>query len=194
MLPHKSPFKLILGSGSPRRRELLEALGYEIEVRKPICNEDYPNTLSLYDIPVYLAKKKAEALLPYLKDDEVLLTADTIVALDNTVLGKSHNRQDAFNFLKQLSGKTHEVITGFAVHYRDKMICKSATTKVTFIEFSEEQIEFYIDRFKPFDKAGAYGIQEWIGLIGVYSVEGSFYNVVGLPTCMVQRSIEEIIK
>lgn len=184
---------LVLGSSSPRRRDLLQAMGYQIEIRRPECQETYPDTLNIHEIPLYLSLQKAQALLPGLQDDELLITADTIVALDQQVLGKPKDAKTAYEMLTKLSGKTHEVITGFCVCFRGQKIVRQAITKVSFGALTEEEIKYYVDTFQPLDKAGSYGIQEWIGLIGIKAIEGSYSNVVGLPCYLVRQAILELL-
>ena len=182
--------KLILASNSPRRKELLGGLEYDFEVRTlSDIDESFPDTLQGEDIPIHISSKKAEAYMPTLSSDELLITADTIVYLDNQVLGKPHDRADAIRMLTMLSGRTHLVITGVTLATLTHKRSFASTTKVTFAPLSEADIIHYVDTYRPFDKAGAYGIQEWIGYIGVRSIEGSYFNVMGLP---VQRLNEEL--
>jgi septum formation protein len=154
-------------------------------------DEIYPEGLDKNDIPVYLAKLKASAFLPELKERDLLITADTIVFLENEVIGKPENHEDAKQMLGKLSGKEHQVISGVCITSVQRQLAFFAVTNVRFKELSEKEIDFYVSIFHPFDKAGAYGIQEWIGYIGITHIEGSFYNVMGLP---VQRLYEEIMK
>jgi septum formation protein len=181
----------ILASKSPRRQQLLQSLGIPFEVRVKDTDEIYPKGLDKYDIPVYLAKLKASAFLPELKERDLLITADTIVFLENEVIGKPENHEDAKQMLGKLSGKEHQVISGVCITSVQRQLAFFAVTNVRFKELSEKEIDFYVSIFHPFDKAGAYGIQEWIGYIGITHIEGSFYNVMGLP---VQRLYEEIMK
>lgn len=174
--------KIILGSGSPRRKELLAALGYNFEVRTKDTDESYPTEMSCEEVPVYLAKQKAAALLPELQEDELLICADTVVILDNQILGKPANKDESSEMLNFLSGKTHKVITGVFIGDSKQEVIFSDTTEVTFNSLSENQINYYIENYQPFDKAGSYGIQEWIGFIGVASITGTYANVMGLPT------------
>lgn len=174
--------KIILGSGSPRRKELLAALGYSFEVRTKDTNESYPKSMSCEEVPTFLAKQKAAALLPQLQEDELLICADTVVILDNQILGKPANKEEATKMLNLLSGKTHNVITGVFIGDSKQEVVFSETTEVTFNNLSEYQIKYYIENYEPFDKAGSYGIQEWIGFIGVASITGTYANVMGLPT------------
>ena len=188
MLENLSKYKVVLASQSPRRRELLAGLGIAFEVKVlPDVDESYPDGLSVVDIAEYIAKKKAEAYL--LEPDELLITADTIVVAGQEVLGKPQSREDACRMLRLLSGRTHQVITGVSLCTTDKQHYFSVTTDVTFKELSESEIAYYVDTCQPFDKAGAYGIQEWIGYIGCTGLQGSYYNVMGLP---VQRIYQEL--
>lgn len=192
MLDNLSHYHVILASQSPRRRELLAGLGIAFETRVlPGIAEDYPQGLTGEEIPQYISREKAAAYRASLEEDDLLITADTIVYAGGTVLGKPHDAADARRMLALLSGKTHRVITGVSLTTTRRMKTFAVVTNVTFAPLSEDEIEFYIDRYKPFDKAGAYGIQEWIGYIGVTRIEGSFYNVMGLP---VQRLYTELKK
>lgn len=175
-----SQFNIILGSQSPRRKELLSGLDLEFITKIiPGLEESYPNTLKGEEIPIYLAEQKANAY--ELKDNDLLITADTIVWLNDKVYGKPMNEEDAKNMLRALSGQTHDVITGVCVRTNKTNISFASTTKVTFATLSEEEINHYINKYHPMDKAGSYGVQEWIGYIGVEHIEGSYYNVMGLP-------------
>lgn len=180
--------KIILASNSPRRKELLKQLGLDFEVRvmKGI-DETYPSELQSKDVAEYIASKKSSAYS--ISSDELLLTADTVVVVGEDILGKPHDREDACRMLREISGKTHHVITGVCIRTDSKQSRFSVSTDVRFKKLSDDEIDFYIGHFKPYDKAGAYGIQEWIGLVGVESISGSFYNVMGLP---VQRIYEEL--
>lgn len=182
MLHNLSKYKVILGSASPRRHQLLEGIDLPFEVRViDGIDETYPATLSPHDIPEYLAKLKAQFYLPTLSDDELLITADTVVLLEDHVLGKPKDEDEAKAMLQQLSGCTSQVVTGVSISTKVKQVSFSSTTAVTFVTLSEEDIDYYIKRYHPMDKAGSYGVQEWIGYIGVSSINGSFYNVMGLP-------------
>lgn len=173
---------VVLASASPRRRELLSMLGIDFTV-KPLTNvdESYPETLSAVDVPLYLAEKKCNASAKILKANELIITADTVVICNDTVLGKPKDESEARAMLQMLSGKTHTVATGVAVATNERTASARALTEVKFATLSESEIDFYINRYRPFDKAGAYGIQEWIGCIGISHIDGSFYNVMGLP-------------
>ncbi|WP_065220268.1 MULTISPECIES: Maf-like protein [Butyricimonas] len=174
-------YKLILASASPRRQQLMKDAGLTFEVRQKKIVEDYPKDLPLEKVPEYLSKVKAEAFREELQPDEVLVTADTVICIHGKILGKPANRAEAIGMLQELSGNRHLVVTGVSVTTKTKQISFSALTNVFFKELSDEEIEYYVDVYKPFDKAGAYGIQEWIGYIGIERIEGSFYNVMGLP-------------
>lgn len=191
MLDNLRNYSVILGSASPRRNELLSGLGIDFNVQTIDVEETYPDTLRGIRIPMYLAEKKADAFADQVSETHLLITADTVVLLNNQVLGKPANREDAKRMLKQLSGNTHQVITGVCIStaYRRKTF--HTVSEVRFANLLEEEIEYYLEHFKPYDKAGSYGIQEWIGYIGVEQITGSFYNVMGLP---VQRLYCELKK
>lgn len=176
-----SKYKLILASGSPRRQQFFKDLELDFEIRLKEIEEVFPPTLKAGEITNYLAELKAAAFDGSLQDDEILVTSDTIVWHNDQALGKPKDKDDAFRILKSLSNATHEVITSvcFKSNTKTHLICE--TTKVTFNTLSEEAILYYIEKFKPFDKAGSYGIQEWIGFIGVAKIEGSYANVMGMP-------------
>ena len=179
---------LILSSNSPRRKELLAGLDIPFEVRViEDIDESYPDNLPAGEIAEYIAQKKAAAY--EVGNDEVLITADTIVVLDDQILGKPADAEEAKQMLRSLSGKTHHVITGVCLKSRDQQHHFSVISEVTFKTLAEEEIRYYVETYKPFDKAGAYGIQEWIGYIGVTGLSGSYFNVMGLP---VQRIYEEL--
>ena len=182
-------YNFILASKSPRRQELLHSLGLRFEVRLKETEENFPATLLKEQIPVYLARLKAVPFLGELKQNDLLITADTIVWIDGKVLGKPENAEEARQMLQSLSGREHQVISGVCLTSRKKQKSFYAISNVQFKPLNDSEIEYYISEFKPFDKAGAYGIQEWIGAIGITHIEGSFYNVMGLP---VQRLYEEI--
>lgn len=184
-------YRVILGSQSPRRQELLRGLGIDFEVKTIYGQEElFPQDLPVEQIPQYLAVQKAEALGEFIDDDTLLITADTIVTLDGGVFGKPKDRAEAHAMLRTLSAATHEVITGVCVTTAARREVFASSTRVTFGCLTDDEIYYYIDKYRPFDKAGAYGIQEWIGFVGVERIEGSFYNVMGLP---VQR-IYNILK
>ena len=180
--------KIILASNSPRRKELLGALEIDFEVRiMDGIDETYPQGLTMTGIPEHISSQKASAYA--LGDNELLIAADTIVYLDGEVLGKPADAKEACDMLAKLSGKTHQVITGVTLRTLERTHTFSCVTEVTFAELTMEQIQYYVKNYAPFDKAGAYGIQEWIGCVGVTSINGSYYNVMGLP---VQRLNQEL--
>ncbi|MEI8114561.1 MAG: Maf-like protein [Bacteroidia bacterium] len=174
-------FSIILASKSPRRQELLRDLGLKFTVQSMDIPEVFPEGLGMTEIPVYLAELKAEAFRPQLKDNQLIITADTIVWLDGKVLNKPADYEDGFRMLRDLSGKKHQVLTGVCLLSTEKKVSFYASTDVWFKELSDEEINYYLENYRPYDKAGAYGIQEWIGYIGIYHIEGSFFNVMGLP-------------
>ncbi|MFN4121912.1 MAG: Maf family nucleotide pyrophosphatase [Flavobacteriales bacterium] len=175
------PFELLLASKSPRRQQLLRELGVDFKVMKIDVNEDFSNKLKREQIPLFLSELKARTAQQQLQDNQVCLTADTIVWLDDHVLNKAENALEATAMLQSISGRKHEVITACSLSSREHIQSFFAVTEVYFRQISDDEIQYYIQHFKPFDKAGAYGIQEWIGFIGVERIIGSFYNVVGLP-------------
>ena len=192
MLDNLKKYKVILASNSPRRKELLAGLGVDYEVRTlPDVDESYPDTLQGADIPLYIAKEKADAYRNMLQPGELMITADTIVWLDGRVPGQPTDREDALCMLRDMSGRTHEVFTGVCITTTEWQRSFAAQTEVRFAELSEEEITYYVDKFQPMDKAGAYGVQEWIGFIGVENISGSYYNIMGLP---VQRLYKELVK
>ncbi len=190
MLDNLSHYHILLASNSPRRRELLQGIGIEYEVATlPDIDESYPDNLTGEEIPVYIARNKAEAYRRMLKDDTLLITADTIVWLNNKVYGKPADTNDARRMLRDLSGVTHTVITGVAITTREQQKAFAVSSQVSFAHLTDEEIDYYVSRYNPIDKAGAYGIQEWIGYIGVTGITGSYYNVMGLP---IQRLYQEL--
>lgn len=183
-------YKLILASNSPRRRELLSGLNLDYEVIViPDIDESYPDNLEKRQVPQYIAKKKACYYREYLKDNTLIITADTVVILDNKIFGKPTNESCAKQMLRELSGRTHQVVTGVCLTTTDKEHSFSVTSEVRFSTLTESEIEYYVSRYKPMDKAGAYGIQEWIGYVAVEFISGSYYNVMGLP---IQRLYREL--
>lgn len=183
-------YKIILASNSPRRKELLGGLGVNFEVRTlQGIDESYPNILKGEEIPKFISGKKAEAYKEMMADDEMIFTADTIVYDKDQVLGKPKDEDEAKKMLRQLSGHAHEVITGVSIVTKQKVVQFASTSKVYFAELTDSEIEYYVENFKPLDKAGAYGIQEWIGFVGVTRIEGSYFNVMGLP---IQRLYTEL--
>lgn len=190
MLDNLKDFHIVLASNSPRRRELLAGLGIDFDVRVlPGIDESYPADLPVHEIPLYIATAKAEANRQAMNDGEIVITADTVVICGGKVLGKPADAAEARSMLALLSGKTHQVVTGVCLTSRERQRKFAVTTGVTFKELTSEEIDYYIENFRPYDKAGAYGIQEWIGYIGVTGISGSFFNVMGLP---VQRVYNEL--
>lgn len=181
--------RIVLGSASPRRKQLIEELGLPCEVRKNNIEEAYPDDLDVYKVPEFLAELKSKPLKEGLSKDEVLLTSDTVVIKENEIMHKPKDTDEAREMLRNLSDSSNDVVTGVCLNSLYNRSLFSSVTKVYFSELRDEDIDYYIDRFKPFDKAGAYGIQEWIGQIGVKRIEGCFYNVMGLP---VQKVWEEL--
>ena len=192
MLKNLEEYKIILCSNSPRRRELLSGLGLNFEVRViDGIDESYNNNNSCEEIAEEISVKKANAYLKTIGDNELIITADTIVYNNGEVLGKPHTREEAIDMLSAISGKTHKVVTGVCIASKNKKKIFSVSTNVKFSSLEMEEILFYIDNYSPYDKAGAYGIQEWIGYIGVEGIEGSYFNVMGLP---IQRLYSELKK
>lgn len=185
------PYKLILGSGSPRRQELLKSLGFDYLLKPINADESFPSELKAQEIPLYLAEKKANAFPDEIKETEILITADTVVWCEGKVLNKPANFKEGTLMLETLSGKMHEVFTGVCLKSANKQTVFHDTSKVYFKKLKTEEIEYYLTNYNPYDKAGGYGVQDWIGYIGIDKIEGSFYNVMGLP---VKELFEELIK
>lgn len=186
-------YELILASGSPRRKELLAGLGITFEVRllKGI-DESYPEGLTGEEIAKHISAKKADAYRATMQDDEIIITADTIVYLDGKVLGKPKDEEEAHCMLRTLSGKTHQVITGVTLLTPHATRTFASVSHVTFAQLTDQEIDYYVSHYHPTDKAGAYGIQEWIGFIGVERIEGSYFNVMGLPVQRLYRELNEL--
>lgn len=209
--------RFILASQSPRRQDLLKTVGLDFEVVVSSSDESYPETMPIQDVPAFIAKNKAIAVANILANislaenssngkasnnqlfnkyevssDNCIIAADTIVVLDHSVMGKPLNREDAILSLTKLSGHTHEVITGVCIFYQNDFIVFSETTKVKFHPLTQQQIMYYVDQYKPYDKAGGYAIQEWIGLVGIDSIQGDFYNVMGLPVSRLMQKIKQL--
>lgn len=182
-------YKIILASGSPRRQQFLKELDIDFEIRLKEVEEIYPEHLQGAQITDFLAQLKAAELTETLSDEEILITSDTIVWLDNKALGKPQDADDAFNMLTALSGKTHEVITSVCIKNTSKTIVFNETTRVAFNPLRSDEINYYLKTYKPYDKAGAYGIQEWIGLVAIARIEGSYVNVVGMPVDKVYQQL-----
>jgi septum formation protein len=184
-------FNIILGSSSPRRNELLKSLGFDFVINPSNADEDYPLNLKGHEIPVFLAEKKASSFIGVLTETDLLITADTIVWCEGEIFNKPINFEEGKLMLQTLSGKMHEVFTAVCLKSAKKQIIFYDATKVYFKNFTNEEIEYYLNKYKPYDKAGSYGVQEWIGYIGIEKIEGSFYNVMGLP---VKKLHEELMK
>lgn len=183
-------YKVILASNSPRREELLRGINIDFQVKVlSDIDETYPSDISAKEIAEYVAKKKANSYTNTLKKDELLITADTIVILNDRVLGKPRNKEDAKEMLLSLSGKTHCVVSGVCLTSTTKQTSFSVASNVEFDHLTDEEIDYYIEHYTPFDKAGSYGVQEWIGYIGVKHISGSYYNIMGLP---IQRLYKEL--
>ena len=187
-------YRIILGSKSPRRRELLTHLIPDFDIRTKEIEELYPETLPAEEVPEYLAKLKASAFIDNLDDKEVLITSDTIVTLEGRIYEKPKDEDDAIRILREISGKTHEVITGVCLQNKSSQRSFCVHTKVRFKPLSMDEIIYYIQTFKPYDKAGAYAIQEWMGMIGIESIEGDYFNVVGLPIFRLNQELSAFIK
>lgn len=185
--------KLLLASGSPRRRELLDSLGIKVEhAQLHDVDESYPADLSPMKVPEYLSRLKSQAYRSELADDEVLVTADTVVVLDGKVLGKPVDEVEAKAMLRSLSGRVHQVVTGVTLATSSSSVTFSEVTDVEFDTLSDSEIDYYVSNFRPLDKAGAYGIQEWIGYVGVKGIRGDYYNVMGLPVNSLCRHLKSI--
>jgi len=187
-------YRIILGSKSPRRRELLTHLVPDFDIRTKEIEELYPETLPVEKVPEYLAKLKASAFIENLGEREILITSDTIVTLEGHIYEKPKDEDDAIRILQELSGKTHEVITGVCLQSKSSQRSFCVHTKVRFKPLRMDEIKYYIQTFKPYDKAGAYAIQEWMGMIGIESIEGDYFNVVGLPLFRLNQELSAFIK
>ena len=186
-------YNIILGSASPRRKELLTDIGLEFNIQITDKEEDYPLKLKEQEIAEFLAKQKSEFLSENLLDTDLLITADTIVSFKNKLLNKPKDKAEAFSTLSKLSENTHKVITGVCIKTLQKDVVFSTTTMVTFRKLEEKEINHYINNHNPYDKAGAYGIQDWIGKIGIRNIEGSYSNVVGLPTSELYKQLKSFV-
>ncbi len=180
---------IILASNSPRRKQLLQDMGFTFTVRSKNVDEDFPSHMPLTEVPVYLAQKKAAVFAGEISD-EIVIAADTVVIVEGQILNKPQDEQEAFDMLSLLSGRKHEVITGVTIFSQEQQATFSDLTEVYFRHLSEEEIWFYIHTYKPFDKAGAYGAQEWMGMIGVEKIAGSYFNVMGLPVHKVYEALK----
>ena len=186
--------KIVLASQSPRRKQLLEWAEIDFEIIVKETDESFPDNMPITEVPVHIARNKAQAVIAsdHSFKERIVLAADTIVVLDNEVIGKPLNRENAVEIISKLSGSKHQVITGVVILQNGKEISFSDTTDVWFHELTRDQIAYYVDHYKPYDKAGAYAIQEWIGVVGIKKVEGDFYNVMGLPVSRVVRGLKEM--
>ncbi len=182
--------RIILASQSPRRKQLLEWAEIKFDVIVSDADESFPTNLPIEQVPIHIARHKAMAVKEKSQTTSIIVAADTVVVLDDMIIGKPADRQQAIGILSQLSGKKHLVITGVVILGGEKEISFADTTEVWFHELSLAQIEFYVDKYKPYDKAGAYAIQEWIGVIGIKAIKGDFYNVMGLPVSRVVKELE----
>jgi septum formation protein len=181
LLQNIESYEIILASKSPRRQQLLSDLGLKFKVQSMDIPEEFPSGLGMTEVAIYLAELKAAVFLPQLKNNQLVITADTIVWLDGQVMNKPTDYADGFRMLKELSGKKHQVLTGVCLLSTEKKVSFYASTDVWFKQLSDEEIHYYLENFRPYDKAGAYGIQEWIGYVGIDRIEGCFFNVMGLP-------------
>ena len=189
------PYRLILASQSPRRRQLLADAGIEFELAPRFeCEELFPADMPAAEVAEYLSSLKSEAYPEPLGENDILLTADTVVIACNRILGKPADRAEAIEMITMLSGRDHEVVTGVTLRAADRRKGFSITSRVRFRELLQEEIEYYVDTYRPFDKAGSYGIQEWIGYVGIEGIEGSFYNVMGLPVQRLYSELNDFVK
>jgi len=193
MLDNLEKYKIVLASNSPRRRELMTGLGVKYTVKTlPDIEELFPDGLTAEEIPVHIAKGKADAYMHLIKPDQLIITADTIVWLEGDVLGKPQDDDEAKKMLRCLSGKTHQVITGVCLTTKTFQKSFSSVSEVTFAKLSDEEIDYYVGHYHPLDKAGAYGVQEWIGFVGVEKISGSYFNVMGLPIQRLYRELKTL--
>ena len=194
MLENLNKYKIILASASPRRRELLGGVDVDFEVRVlPDVDESFPESLQGGEIPLHISRKKADAYRAVMGDDELVITADTIVWLDGHALGKPVDEADARRMIRDMSGKTHSVFTGVTITTKDVQRSFVAQSDVTFASLTDDEIEYYVAKYRPMDKAGAYGVQEWIGYIGIANINGSYFNVMGLPVQRLYSELKQII-
>ena len=192
MLDNIKGYNVVLASASPRRHELLKGLDVDFTVRAlPDVDESFPATLQGGDIPLYISKKKADAYRPIMADDELVITADTIVWLNGAALGKPTDEADARRMLRSMSGKAHSVFTGVTITTKEQQRCFVAQSDVVFASLTDEEIGYYVQKYCPMDKAGSYGVQEWIGYIGITGINGSYFNVMGLPVQKLYSVLKE---
>ncbi len=187
-----SSLNIVLGSGSPRRKELIEHLKIPYTVRVSDVDEIIPGGISPDHVPVYLSELKSNHLHKSIDEHEIIITADTIVIVDDEILGKPIDRNDAIRMISMMSGRTHKVITGVTVRTKDQLISESDRSDVTFLDISRGEIDWYLDNFDPMDKAGAYGIQDWIGSCKISNISGSYYNIMGLPMHVLYKLLNQI--
>jgi len=193
MLDNLNNYKIVLASNSPRRKELLTGLGIKYSVKTlPDIEETFPDNLAAEEIPIHIAKGKADAYMHLIKPDQLIITADTIVWLEGKVLGKPQDEDEAKEMLRSLSGKTHQVITGVCLTTKTFQKNFASVSEVTFAKLSDDEIDYYVTNYKPLDKAGAYGVQEWIGFVGVEKISGSYFNVMGLPIQRLYRELKTL--
>ena len=185
--------RIVLASQSPRRKQLLEWAEVDFDIIVQETDESFPANLLIVEVPVHIARNKALIIKKELNNDKIILAADTVVVLNDEIIGKPTDRNHAIGILKKLSGKKHLVITGVVILKQEIEIAFADITEVSFHTLTEKQIEFYVDKYKPFDKAGAYAIQEWIGVVGIKSINGDFYNVMGLPVSRVVRALQRMM-
>lgn len=183
--------QIILGSQSPRRKELLKGAGFTFEVFSPEMDESFDGDMDVYKVPAFLAQKKGDLVVEKFGPEKIIITADTVVILENEIIGKPSDLEDAKQILRKLSGKMHEVVTGVCMQLGAEKIVFSDTTSVFFEQLNQNEVDYFVDNYRPLDKAGAYAIQEWIGYIGVRRIEGCFFNVMGLPIPMVYKKLKE---
>ncbi len=192
--PHKEPFSLVLASNSPRRQQLLAEMDLPFVVMTAEVDESFPAEMPALEVAAYLSKKKSMSFdIEKLPSHFLLITADTVVVVEDKILNKASNPEEALEMLSLLSGKTHQVVTGVCLRWGDTMTVFSEVSEVKFAELTQAEMLWYVDKYRPFDKAGAYGIQEWIGYIGIESVKGSYYNVMGLPTHRLFQALKRIV-
>lgn len=185
-------FEIILASKSPRRQTLLKELNLDFHIVLKEVDESYPKEIPTKEVPAYIARKKAVPFKNHIEHNQIIITADTIVLLNNQIVGKPKDAEEAKNTLRKLSGNTHSVISGVCLTTTNKQMVETVISEVTFDKLSEETINFYIDKYQPLDKAGAYGIQEWIGYVGIKEIKGSYTNIVGLPTYTLCKMLQTV--
>jgi septum formation protein len=185
--------RIVLASQSPRRKQLLEWAEIDFDIIVPQTDESFPPGIAINELPIHIAREKALSIQSQLTHQRIILAADTVVVLNNEVIGKPTNRADAIEILSKLAGNKHQVITGVVLVKSDQQVAFADITDVVFHSLTKEQIAFYVDKYKPYDKAGAYAIQEWIGVVGIKSISGDFYNVMGLPVSRVVKELKSLL-